>query len=495
MPWILLEKSQDSISAGKVLMATVKGDVHDIGKNIVGVVLACNNYEVIDLGVMVPATKILETALKEKVDIIGLSGLITPSLDEMVHVAAEMQGRGFAIPLLIGGATTSEMHTAVKIAPEYRNAVIHVRDASRAVGVVAALLAENKQEFCEEVNSRYLRLVEKYHASRQEKNLISLNQARLNKTDIDWKNYIPPVPEFLGIKVFDDYPIEDLIPYIDWTFFFHAWKINGKYPDIFNDPQKGEEALKLFKDAQDFLQKIIKNKMIQAKGVFGIFPASATGDSIELFDVDNKKKPLASFHFLRNQEQKEDGIPNASLADFIAPAQSGITDFMGAFAVTAGHGIEKWVEEFEKDHDHYSSIMLKILADRLAEAFAEQLHLRIRREFWGYAKDENLTLAEILKEQYLGIRPAPGYPACPEHSEKEVLFQLLRATQNAGITLTESFAMYPAASVSGYYFSHPESRYFNLGKIQKDQVQDYAKRKNISLGQAELFLTPNLMYK
>jgi 5-methyltetrahydrofolate--homocysteine methyltransferase len=488
MPWILAEKRSTDRTAGKILMATVKGDVHDIGKNIVGVVLGCNNYEVIDLGVMVPAAKILEQARAQDVDLIGLSGLITPSLEEMVYVASEMKRQEIYIPLLIGGATTSELHTAVKIAPESDQPVIHVRDASRAVGVVRALLGNEKATFAEEMDQKYKKMSEKFLRQRNEKKLIPLHQARQQATPILWDLYTPPVPAKSGITTFNNYPLEELIPFIDWTFFFHAWKITGRYPAILEDPVKGEEAKKLFDDAQKLLERIVSEKMLQARGVIGLFPAASVNDSVKVFDPDHPDRLLAKFHFLRNQEVKEDGSPNPALSDFIAPEGSGITDFIGAFAVTAGLGIEPWVDSFEQDHDHYNSIMLKILADRLAEAFAEQLHMRVRKEFWGYDPGEHLTVREVLKEQYRGIRPAPGYPACPEHSEKRTLFDLLRAEENASIHLTEHFAMYPAAAVSGYYFSHPESRYFNLGKITEEQVLDYANRKGIETALAAKLL-------
>jgi 5-methyltetrahydrofolate--homocysteine methyltransferase len=492
MPWILLEKSDAQSSAGKIVLATVKGDVHDIGKNIVGVVMGCNNFEVIDLGVMVPAAKIIEVAAKEKADLIGLSGLITPSLDEMVHVAMEMERQHFTVPLLIGGATTSELHTAVKIAPAYSKTVVHVRDASRAVGVAKALLGSDHSNYSKTIGQRYTTMAEKYLQSRTERQLIPLRDARNNPTPIQWVGYQPPIPKVQGIVHFNDYPLDELVPFIDWTFFFHAWKVTGKYPAIFKDPIKGEEAKKLFADAQQLLGRIIEQKILTAKGVFGIFPAGAAGDSVEVYQPGGGKELLTTLHFLRNQERKEQGAANPSLADFIAPLNSGVDDYIGGFAVTAGIGIEPWIAYFEQDHDHYNSIMLKILADRLAEAFAEHLHLRIRKEFWGYSLDEALTLPEILKENYQGIRPAPGYPACPEHSEKRALFNLLQAEQHTGITLTENYAMYPAAAVSGYYFSHPDSRYFNLGKILEDQVTDYAARKSIAPDQARKLLSQNL---
>ncbi len=480
---------------GKILMATVKGDVHDIGKNIVGVVLGCNNYEVIDLGVMVAAEKILETARKENVDVIGLSGLITPSLDEMVHVASEMQRQGLNIPLLIGGATTSEIHTAVKIDPQYNQMVVHVKDASRCVGVLSDLLSEESHDiFQGKINTKYDLLREKHERNRNQQQYLSLPAARRNKLHTDWQKVEIVQPSFLGNRTFDNYPLEDLRDYIDWTFFFHAWKIPGKYPAIFDDPVKGEEAGKLFRDANELLDRLISESMVQARGVAGFYPAQSSGEDVIVFDPQDAGKEITTIHFLRNQEIKDKDVPNLSLADFIAPAESGRTDYIGGFAVTAGIGIEKWVKYFEDRNDDYNSIMLKILADRLAEAFAERLHTLVRRELWAYAPTENLGIPQIIKEEYQGIRPAPGYPACPEHSEKKTLFDLLQAEANSGIILTESYAMYPAASVSGYYFSHPFSRYFNLGYITREQVTDYAIRKGIALQEAEKLLGPNLAY-
>ena len=491
LPYLEAEKQAgDAQSAGKILMATVKGDVHDIGKNIVGVVLGCNNYEVVDLGVMTPVAKILEEAIKHKVDIIGLSGLITPSLEEMAHVAAEMKKQGFTLPLLIGGATTSEMHTSVKIAPAYDGPVIHVRDASRAVGVVSALLAQgNSGEFMKAQEARYEDLRQKHYASRAADRFISLQQARANRLQLRWNNYAPVKPGFIGNRLFSGYSLEEISHYIDWTFFFHAWKLSGKYPAILDDPQKGVEARKLLDDAQQMLAQIIKNNWLKADGIVGFYPANSIGDSIRIFDQNGK--PMQIFHFLRNQELKEPGTYNLCLSDFIAPEASGVTDYMGFFAVTAGIGVEECVARFNKDNDDYSAIMVKIIADRLAEAFAELLHVKVRKELWAYAPDEDLDLEMLLHEEYQGIRPAPGYPACPEHSEKETLFNLLDAG-NAGITLTENFAMYPGAAVSGFYFAHPESRYFNVGRINNDQLEDYAQRKNMSLADAKKWLASNL---
>jgi 5-methyltetrahydrofolate--homocysteine methyltransferase len=476
----------------KILLATVKGDVHDIGKNIVGVVLGCNNYEVIDLGVMVPVEKILDTAVKENVDVIGLSGLITPSLEEMVHVAAEMERRKLNFPLLIGGATTSELHTAVKISPQYSQPVIHVRDASRCVGVLSSLLnTEKNKQYIDDIDGKYEALRVKHLSKKAGENLISLSEARRNALKVDWTEVNPVMPKSTGITLLDDYPLEELREYIDWTFFFHTWRITGKYPDILKDPVKGEEAHRLFEDANAMLDEIISGKMLRAKAVVGLFPAVRSGDDVKVFSHSQEEKEIAKLHFLRNQEKKEEGIPNLSLADFIAPEGS-VQDFIGMFAVTAGIGIEPWVEKYEAEHDHYRSIMIKVLADRLAEALAEHMHERARKEFWGYDRQENLSVPQMLKEEYMGIRPAPGYPACPEHSEKETLFRLLDAKKNAGMSLTENWVMYPAASVCGYYFSHPFSKYFNLGKVLEDQVEDYAKRKGITVEKARKLLGPNL---
>ncbi len=494
LPYLEAEKLEgESRSAGKVLLATVKGDVHDIGKNIVGVVLACNNYEIVDLGVMVSAAKILEAAIREKADIIGLSGLITPSLEEMVHVASEMEREGFKIPLLIGGATTSEMHTAVRIAPAYSQPVIHVRDASRATTVVSSLLsAEQKPAYAGKMSGKYAELRHKHENTRAGVTYVTLQQARKNKFETDWNGFIPVKPGFLGIRRLTSYSLEEISQYIDWTFFFHAWKISGKYPQIFEDPQKAVEAKKLFADAQIMLHRIISEKMVQADAVFGFFPARAVDDTIELYDeatgISNHQ-----FHFLRNQEEKQTGTPNLCLSDFIAPADSEIRDYLGFFAVTAGLGIEKHAAAFVEQNDDYSAIMVKILADRLAEAFTELLHQRVRREFWAYVPDESLSIERIIGEEYQGIRPAPGYPACPEHSEKRPLFDLLKA-EETGITLTENYAMYPAASVCGYYFANPQARYFNVGRIGKDQVIDYAQRKGQSVEETEKQLSQNLNY-
>jgi 5-methyltetrahydrofolate--homocysteine methyltransferase len=489
------ENPMESSSAGKILLATVKGDVHDIGKNIVGVVLSCNNYEVIDLGVMVPSEKIIQTAIDQEVDVIGLSGLITPSLEEMVHVAKELQRMGLSFPLLIGGATTSEIHTAVRIDPQYSAPVIHVRDASRSAGVLSALLSTEKNKaYGEKIKLEYQDLRTQYETSRSESHFISLREARENRLKLSFNSDVIKKPSFIGNKYFYDFPLEELREYIDWTFFFHAWKMNGKYPAIFKDPVKGTEARKLFDDAQKMLDEMVTKKMILAKGAIGFYPCNTVGDDVEIYADEKGSKVLTTFRFLRNQQQKENGSPNLCLADFIAPKETGHVDYMGFFAVTAGLGLEEWVNYYESQLDDYSAILVKILSDRLAEAFAERLHQLIRKEYWGYAADEEMDINEILKESYQGIRPAPGYPACPEHSEKAVLFSLLDPEKHTGISLTENFSMYPAASVSGYYFAHPESHYFALGKIGKDQVNDYARRKNFSLEVTEKLLNTNLNY-
>ena len=493
LPYIEAEKLEtDNSTSGKILLATVKGDVHDIGKNIVGVVLSCNNYEVIDLGVMVPAEKILEMAEKENADIIGLSGLITPSLEEMVYVAKEMKRKNLNLPLLIGGATTSPIHTAVKIKPEFDEPVIHVKDASKVINVVNKLLSPtDKKVYLESVEEEYKKLRDKHLSNQSQKRYIPFSRAQANRFKCDWNEKVIDKPAFTGVKVFDDYPLEEIRKYIDWTFFFHAWKLNGRYPDILQDPVKGHEAKKLLDDANKMLDTIINKHWLKAKAVFGIFPATASGESVEVYNGKGGK--IDDFHFLRNQEEKEQGVPNLSLSDFIAPKETGLTDYIGAFAVTAGLGIEKHLEAFVAQNDDYSAIMLKVLADRLAEALAELLHYRVRKEFWGYAANENLTVKEIIREKYRGIRPAPGYPACPEHSEKRTIFNLLDVKQNTGISLTESYAMYPAASVSGYYFAHPQAKYFAVGKILPDQIEDYAKRKNLTVEEVKKMLNMNIV--
>ena len=503
LPYMEAEKAKGDTrkNAGKILLATVKGDVHDIGKNIVGVVLACNNFEIIDLGVMVSADKILAEAKKQNVEAIGLSGLITPSLDEMVHVAKEMEREGFKIPLLIGGATTSKVHTAVKIAPQFQHPVVHINDASRSVPVVQSLLSpELKKELVKQLNEEYERLRELNKNAQSQNKFISLKEARENKLKIDWKehkiNYNGDFkPSFIGNKVFDNYPLDEIAKYIDWTPFFHSWEMKGSFPKIFNDPERGTEAKKLFDDAQKMLQKIISEKWLTARGVVGIYPANTVNDDdIEIYEDESRKKVKIKFHSLRQQTKKPSGQANLALADFVAPKETGVNDYIGGFAVSTGFGIEEKIQQFEKDHDDYNSIMLKALADRLAEAFAEVMHLKVRKELWGYAKNENIPNEELIKENYQGIRPAAGYPACPDHTEKILQWKLFEVEKNTGIKLTESMAMYPTAAVSGLYFSHPMSQYFALGKITSEQLKDYAKRKNMSVEEAERWLRPNLNY-
>ncbi len=492
MPFMEADKNAaDRQSNGKILMATVKGDVHDIGKNIVAVVLQCNNYDVIDLGVMVPAEKILQTARMENVDIIGLSGLITPSLDEMVHVAKEMQRQGFKIPLLIGGATTSRAHTAVKIEPHYENSsVVYVTDASRAVGVASNLLSsELATDYKASIRAEYAEVRER-HKGKEAKTLQhSLEKARENKHV--WTNH-PVKPSFLGVKVIDDLSLATLAEYIDWSPFFQTWELAGGYPKILNDAVVGEEARKLFADAKEMLEKIIAEKWLENRAVIGFFPANSVEDDIQLFTNESRSEVLETLHHLRQQNVKAPGRPNYCLSDFVAPLESGIVDYIGGFAVTTGIGIETKLAEFENNHDDYSSIMLKALADRLAEAFAEYLHLQVRKQHWGYASDENLDNEALINENYKGIRPAPGYPACPDHTEKAKLFKLLNVTENTTIELTENFAMYPASAVSGWYFSHPQAQYFNVGKIDKDQLSDYARRKNMAEDIAARWLAAHL---
>jgi 5-methyltetrahydrofolate--homocysteine methyltransferase len=495
MPFMEAEKDASTRNNGRILLATVKGDVHDIGKNIVGVVLQCNNYVVIDLGVMVPAEKILQTAREQEVDIIGLSGLITPSLDEMVHIGKEMQRQGFELPLLIGGATTSQIHTAVKIDPAYAQAVVYVPDASRAVGVASSLLsATGRAGYADGIKTRYRELREQRESQQQTRQLASLAEARANRVAIDWTSYHPTVPEFLGTRVFADYPLGELINRIDWTPFFKTWELSGKFPNILEDAVVGEHARQLYDDAREMLERIVREHWLTAKSVIGFFPANSVDDDIEIYTDESRTQVLTRFHFLRQQMQKRREAPNLCLADFIAPRESGVSDYLGAFAVTTGIGIETRLAAFEADHDDYNSIMLKALADRLAEAFAERMHERVRQEFWGYASGESLSNAELIREEYRGIRPAPGYPACPDHTEKAILWQVLDPANNAGISITESFAMLPAAAVSGFYFSHPRSAYFGTGKIGRDQVEDYARRKGMEIGEAERWLAPVLGY-
>jgi 5-methyltetrahydrofolate--homocysteine methyltransferase len=494
-PYLEAEKvAGEGKAAGKILLATVKGDVHDIGKNIVGVVLACNNYEIIDLGVMVSADKILEAAQRENVDIIGLSGLITPSLDEMVHVAKEMERRKFSVPLLIGGATTSKVHTAVKISPHYSNPVVHVNDASRSVPVVSTLISkEHRGQLISDVNAEYERLREQNSRANDPNKFISINEARANKFKIDWSKGIASAPSFTGTRVFENYSLEELIPYIDWTPFFHSWELKGSYPKIFNDPERGVEAKKLFDDAQNMLTQLVKEKWISARAVIGFWPANTVNeDEMELYADDSRSALLGKFQAIRQQTRKPAGQANVSISDFLAP--KGHADYLGAFALCTGYGVDEKVKEFETAHDDYNAILLKALADRLAEAFAERMHERVRKEFWGYAQEEKFSSEELIKEAYNGIRPAPGYPAQPDHTEKKFLFDLLDAEAKIKLELTENMAMYPTAAVSGLYFAHTDSHYFGTGRISKDQVADYAKRKGMPLEETERWLGPILGY-
>jgi len=490
------EEGDESTNNGKILMATVKGDVHDIGKNIVGVVLQCNNFEIIDMGVMVSCADILTKAKEENVDIIGLSGLITPSLDEMVHVAKEMERLGFDIPLMIGGATTSLIHTAVKIEHHYHGCTIYVKDASRAVGVAQSLLSNDlRDDFVAKVKDDYVKKRASHKGRKSTRRQLNISDARANKTKIDWPAYAPTIPAKLGVQVFDDYPLEDLVERIDWTPFFQAWELAGKYPRILEDEIVGEHATHLFNDAKAMLMKIVDEKWLTARAVMGLFPANnINDDDIEVYVDDSRSEVRMTLHSLRQQTEKPPGRPNAALADFIAPKDSGVKDYIGGFAVTAGIGIDEHVERFEDDHDDYQSIMIKALADRLAEAFAERMHELVRTDLWGYVDTETWDNENLIKEKYQGIRPAPGYPACPDHTEKALLWELLEPEKNVGITITESFAMLPTAAVSGFYFAHPESRYFGLGKIDKDQVEDYAQRKGWTMDVAERWLSPALSY-
>jgi 5-methyltetrahydrofolate--homocysteine methyltransferase len=477
---------------GKIVLATVKGDVHDIGKNIVGVVLACNNYEVIDMGVMVPCEKILERAKLEKADMIGLSGLITPSLDEMVHVAREMERQGFKLPLLIGGATTSRAHTAVKIAPHYSEPVVHVLDASRAVPVTTTLLSDDgKTAFVVQHRADYEALRKAHSAPRQ--TVVSLETARARRTPIKWRAEDLPVPAFTGVRVLDNFPLATLRDFIDWTPFFHTWELKGVYPRILEHEHYGAQARQIFAEANALLDLIIEKNLITARGVYGFFPANAVGDDIELYTDDTRKEAIERFHFLRQQSNKEGSEPCRSLADFIAPKETGLRDHIGAFAVTSGIGLKELCDRFRAENDDYNAIMAEAIADRLAEAFAECLHKRVRDE-WGYGCAEGLSKADLIQEKYRGIRPAPGYPACPDHTEKGPLWRLLDVQANTGMLITESFAMWPGSSVSGLYFAHPESRYFSLGKIDRDQVADYSERKRMTVAEVERWLGPNLNY-
>ncbi|MDD5036665.1 MAG: methionine synthase [Methylococcaceae bacterium] len=496
MPYMEEEKAQlgEVQSNGKIIMATVKGDVHDIGKNIVGVVLQCNGFEVVDLGVMVPAEKILHAAREENADMIGLSGLITPSLDEMVHVAKEMERQGFQVPLLIGGATTSRAHTAVKIEPHYGGATVYVTDASRAVGVASSLLSEDLgDDYRAKIKQEYEEVRLRHSGRKQQSPMHRLQAARDHRFQGDWQDYVPPRPAFLGVQVFDRYPLAEIAECIDWSPFFQTWELAGSYPKILEDEVVGEHARQLFEDAKALLKLVVEQDWLQARAVVGFFPAQSQGDDIVLYTDDSRSEVLTTLHHLRQQHIKPPGQPNYCLSDFIAP--SGVSDYIGAFAVTAGVGIEPHLERFAAEHDDYSSIMLKALADRLAEAFAERLHKRVRQEFWGYAPNEHFSNEQLIAEEYRGIRPAPGYPACPDHTEKSALFGLLQAECNAGIQLTESFAMYPASSVSGWYFSHPAAKYFNVGKLNRDQVEDYAARKGMTVKETERWLGPVLAYE
>jgi 5-methyltetrahydrofolate--homocysteine methyltransferase len=494
LPYIEAEKDGKSSSAGKILMATVKGDVHDIGKNIVGVVLACNNYEVIDIGVMVPAEKIIETAIKENVDVIGLSGLITPSLDEMVHVAKEMERAGLSIPLLIGGATTSKVHTAVKIDQHYtKGQTVHVLDASRSVTVVESLLGHKKDTFITELKADYVRVREHHEKHRGAKQVLSLQEAQANKLKLEFNLETVSIPNFIGSKVFKEINLDGLVEFIDWTPFFQTWELHGKFPQILSDEVVGEEACRLYQDARNMLQQIIQEKWLEARAVIGIYPANSVGDDIEIYGDLDRVNLLGIQRTLRQQTKKTAGQPNLALSDFISPKENGIVDYIGGFVVTAGVGIEEHVQRFEANHDDYNAIMLKALADRLAEALAEFMHAEVRTKYWGYASNEVLSNEDVIAEKYRGIRPAPGYPACPDHQEKIGLFQLLNATEVTGVSLTESLAMLPTASVSGWYFAHPDAKYFGLGKITQEQVEDIAKRKGVSVSEIERWYSSVLL--
>jgi len=491
-PFIEAEKSTDSRSSGKILMATVKGDVHDIGKNIVSVVLACNNYEIVDLGVMVPPEVIIKRAVEEQVDVIGLSGLITPSLDEMVYVTQELARQKISIPVLIGGATTSKAHTAVKIAPSTNSPVIHVNDASRAVGVVGNLLQSDKREpYILKIREEYEAFKVKFLSRSTSKEYVPIATARSQKLQLDWGSFIPVKPKKLGFHTLE-VSLETLVPYIDWSPFFRSWDLHGKYPQVLSDPVVGTQAQSLFDDAQEMLKKITEEKWLKAKGRYGLFPVNADGDDIETYSDETRQNLSARWVTLRQQLKKTAGQPYRALADYIAPKEQGYADYMGAFCVTTGFGVEERAKAFEKENDDYNSILLKALADRLAEAFAEYLHFKIRTDFWGYAPEETLSNEELIKENYKGIRPAPGYPACPDHLEKNTIWDLLQVEQTLGVTLTESMAMWPASSVSGYYFAHPEARYFGLGKIKRDQLASYATRRKCTISEAEKWLRPNL---
>jgi 5-methyltetrahydrofolate--homocysteine methyltransferase len=491
----MAERGEAVSAQGKIVLATVKGDVHDIGKNIVGVVLACNNYEVIDMGVMVPCEKILARAKEEKADVIGLSGLITPSLDEMVHVAKEMQRTGLKLPLLIGGATTSKAHTSVKIAQHYKEPVVHVLDASRAVGVVTQLISNDlKATFAAKNREEQEALRKAFAAQQVTRKLLPIEEARRRRTPIQWRSDDIPKPAFTGLRVLTDFPLEKIVPFIDWSPFFHAWELRGRYPALFDDPNTGPKARELFDDAQKLLKQIVGQKLFTANAVYGFWPANSVGDDIELYTDETRTHVLKTLHTLRQQVEKNAGEHNHALADFVAPKETGLADHIGLFAVTTGHGLQELCARFEKDHDDYNSIMSKALGDRLAEAFAECLHKQAREE-WGYGATENLSNEDLIREKYRGIRPAPGYPACPDHTEKFLIWDVIKAEDKAGIKLTESAAMWPASSVSGVYYAHPESKYFAVGKIERDQVEDYAGRKGQSVEWVEKWLSPNLNYE
>ncbi len=494
-PFIEAQKEGKVEFSGKILMATVKGDVHDIGKNIVSVVLGCNNYEIVDLGVMVPPEKIIETAIAEKVDIIGLSGLITPSLDEMVYVSKEMKKKNLDIPLIIGGATTSRAHTVVKIAPNYNHTVVHINDASRAVTVVGNLLQKNNAIYKEQIREEYDKFRDQFLKRTKEKEYISIEQARQNKLRIDWNTSEIVRPKHLGIQVLEDFDLKKLEPYLDWSPFFRSWDLHGRYPDILEDEVVGEQAKELFRDAKKLLARIFDEKLLKARAVFGLFPANTINDDdveVEASDRSGKSENPITFLTLRQQSKKREGVPNIALADFIAPKSSGRQDYIGAFCVSAGFGTDELAKQFEKNHDDYNAIMIKAMADRLAEAFAEYLHKEVRTNYWGYAKNENFTNEELIREDYKGIRPAPGYPACPDHLEKPTIWKLLKVKETIGVELTEGLAMWPAASVSGYYFANPDAKYFGLGKIAEDQLKDYAKRRQLPEDEAAKWLSPSL---
>jgi 5-methyltetrahydrofolate--homocysteine methyltransferase len=496
IPYIEQSKDGAARTNGRVVIATVKGDVHDIGKNIVGVVLQCNNYEVIDLGVMVPCEQILETARREKADFIGLSGLITPSLDEMVHVAKEMQRQKFTVPLLIGGATTSPAHTSVKIAPQYQPGVVYVKDASRSVGVCQSLATPSaRTAFLAQVSEDHARRREQHAGKKLKLPEVSLPQARANRRRIQWSAFTPAAPRAPGIHRFEAYPLEQLLGYVDWMPFFNAWEFAGKFPDVLSDPVVGEAASNLYADARRMLKQLIAEKWLNVRAVVGLFAANAVGDDVEVYADAQRSRVLTTLSFLRQQKGKPEGQPHECLADYVAPKSSGVADYIGAFAVTSGIGIEQHVARFERTHDDYSSIMLKALADRLAEAAAEHFHERVRRELWGYSAREVLTNEQLIHEEYRGIRPAPGYPACPDHTEKAKLWKLLDAEKASGIRLTESYAMHPTAAVSGWYFAHPDAHYFAVGKIARDQVEEYAQRQGLSVEETQKWLSPNLGYE